>query len=480
MTHDTSVGQTADRSWLVTKLTVVATLGGLLFGYDTAVISGAVSAIDLNFIDPRQLSETERNSLSGFTISSALFGCIIGAAVSGWIADAWGRRAGLMISAITFFISSIGAAIPEMGLTSFGVTGAAALVPFNIYRIIGGVGVGLASTLSPLYIAEISPRAHRGRLVSYNQMAIVLGITFVYFVNWLIALQGDTAWLTTVGWRWMFASEAIPAFLFLILLFGVPDSPRWLVMKDRRVEARRLLVSLDGEEEARTSIAEIEDSLRVRHGKLFAFGSPLIVIGVMLAVFQQGVGINAVTYYAPMMFQNMGASNDAAFLQTIFVGATLAISTLLAIFTVDRFGRKPLLIAGAGIMAVSMLALGLQFRTGEVGFFTLTTILVYIAGFGMSWGPITWVMLAEIFPNSIKGRALAIAVTADWVANLGVSWSFKIMDGSTYLNHLFNHGFAYFLYGFMSLLALLFAVRYIPETKGKSLEAIQLLWSKES
>jgi SP family xylose:H+ symportor-like MFS transporter len=462
--------------FLAQSLTLTAAVGGLLFGYDTAVISGAVSSIDANFIDPLCLSETMRNSLSGLTISSALFGCVIGGAIAGPISSTPGRRVGLIFSAILFLISSLGAAVPEIGLGRIGSMGPDALLPFNVYRILGGIGVGLASMLSPLYIAEIAPKAMRGRLVSYNQMAIVIGIVLVYFINWAIARQGNEEWIKSEGWRWMFASEAVPALLFLLLLLRVPDSPRWLVMKGRPQQALDLLVRLSGREEGQASFAEIKGSFDVPSQRLLAFGGRVLLVGIMLSVFQQLVGINAVLYYAPVMFRNMGATTDSAFLQTVLVGSVNLIATLVAIFTVDRLGRKPLMVIGAIIMAASMVTLGILFQLRLVGLGTLITILVYIAGFAMSWGPVTWVLLSELFPNSIKGTAMAIAVAMQWVANLLVTWSFKILDGNSFLTAHFHHGFAYLAYGVLSALAALFVVRFVPETKGESLEAIQALW----
>lgn len=461
---------------LVTALTLIATLGGLLFGYDTAVISGAVGAIDANFIAPQHLSETARDALSGFTVSSALFGCVIGGAAAGWISTALGRRRGLILAALLFLVSALGASVPEFGLGPIGGMGAAALTPFNIYRIIGGIGVGVASMLSPLYIAEISPQASRGRMVSYNQMAIVVGIVGVYFVNWAIARQGDEAWLMSTGWRLMFASEAIPAALFLVLLTFAPESPRWLVMKGRDQQALSVLRRLDDEGEAEHTFAEIGRSLVVRSEPLFTYGVAVVLAGLALSVFQQAVGINAVLYYAPAIFRNMGASNDSAMLQTVLVGVVNVLFTLVAIATVDQWGRKPLLIVGALGMAAAMFALGWLFTAGSVGIGALIAILIYIAAFAMSWGPVVWVLLSEMFPNSIKGRALPIAVTAQWLANLAVSWTFKLLDGSSALNAVFHHGFAYIVYGAMSVLAAVFVWRAIPETKGRSLETMDEAW----
>jgi SP family xylose:H+ symportor-like MFS transporter len=463
-------------STLVRGLAIVAALGGLLFGYDTAVISGAVGAIDHNFIMPRGLPETSAASLSGWAISCALLGCVIGAALAGPMSQKIGRRGGLLVSAILFIVSSAGSAYPEFGFLWIGGDGPEALTAFILYRILGGIGIGVASMLSPLYIAEIAPPAHRGQLVTYQQVAIVGGMTLVYFVNWFIASQGDDQWVLSTGWRLMLISAAIPAVLFFGLLLLVPETPRWLVMKGRMDEAKAVLSRLSSEAEARIVLKEIDDSLHERSGRLFAFGGLVIFVGIMLSVFQQFVGINAVLYYAPLMFQNMGASTDSALLQTIIVGVANIVFTLIALVTVDRWGRKPLLILGALMMAVSMLTLGFLFNSHNVGTAALIAVVAYIAGFALSWGPVVWVLLSEIFPNSIKGKAMALAVAIQWIANLFVSWSFKVLDGNSVLNAMFNHGFSYWIYGAMSILAALFVWRYVPETKGQSLEAIQHLW----
>jgi SP family xylose:H+ symportor-like MFS transporter len=474
---------THSKTSLVIGLTFVATLGGLLFGYDTAVISGAVSSIDANFIDPLNLPETARSSLSGWTVSSALFGCVLGAIVAGWVSKAIGRKGGMLVAGALFLISAAGSAFPEFGLGPIGEMGPKALTPFILYRILCGVGVGIASMLSPLYIAEISPSQIRGRLVSFNQLSIVGGILLVYFVNWAIASQGDEAWIRTTGWRLMLLSEAIPAVLFLGLLTLVPDTPRWYVMKGRSDTAQAVLARLVGDDEARTTIREIEQSLVVpAHSKrvsLFAFGRLVIVAGIMLSVFQQFVGINAVLYYAPLMFRNLGASTDSALLQTVIVGLANAIFTVVAILTVDRLGRKPLLIIGGVVMGAAMVTLGFQFQANAVGTGPLISAIAYIAGFALSWGPVTWVLLSEMFPNSIKNRAMALAVAAQWIANLFVSWTFKILIGNSVLNALFNHGFPYWIYGGMSFLAAAFVYFYVPETKRRTLEEIQNLWSKD-
>jgi SP family xylose:H+ symportor-like MFS transporter len=467
---------------LVTGVTFVATLGGLLFGYDTAVISGAVSSIDANFIDPLHLSETARGSLSGWTVSSALFGCIIGALIAGWVSNAIGRKGGMVVAGALFLISAAGSAYPEFGLGPIGGMGPSALTPFILYRIVCGVGVGIASMLSPLYIAEIAPSQIRGRLVSFNQLSIVLGMLLVYFVNWAIAQQGDETWIRTTGWRLMLVSEAVPALLFLALLTLVPDTPRWFVMQGHSDKALAVLERLVSESEARTTLVDIKNSLVLpaqgSGTRLFAFGTLVIVAGILLSVFQQFVGINAVLYYAPLMFKNLGASTDSALWQTVIVGVANVVFTVIAIVSVDRLGRKPLLIIGGVVMGVAMITLGFQFQANAVGIGPLIAAITYIAGFALSWGPVTWVLLAEMFPNAIKSKAMAIAVAAQWIANLFVSWSFKILIGNSTLNALFNHGFAYWMYGVMGFLAAGFVYFYVPETKRRTLEDIQNLWTR--
>lgn len=477
---------------LVAGLTIAATLGGLLFGYDTAVISGAVDAINYNFIDPRHLAEGARNTLSGVTISAALIGCVIGAAIAGPISTGLGRRGGLLIAGILFFVSSLGSAYPEFVWSAFGASGANALPAFIGYRLMGGMAIGMASMLAPMYIAEIAPPKSRGLFVTLQQIAIVGGINLVYLVNAIIESQGgNETFLLNTGWRLMLASAAIPAMLLIICMLLVPETPRFLVLKDRSADALKLLKRLTDEQTANATLEEIQGTL-VRHTRpLLSFGWTVLLVGIMLSVFQQLVGINAVLYYAPTMFKNMGASTNAAFWQAVIVGVTNTVFTLIATATVDKAGRKPLLIIGALIMAASMLTLGFLFNAHMVSttvvagadagshtssFVAVSAVVVYIAGFAMSWGPVTWVMLSEIFPNSIKGKAMSIGVAAQWIANFVVSTTFPMMDRSSALNAMFNHGFAYWLYGAGAILAALFVMRFVPETKGRTLEAIEGLW----
>jgi MFS transporter, SP family, xylose:H+ symportor len=404
---------------------------------------------------------------------------VIGAAIAGPISTAFGRKGGLLLSAVLFFVGSLGSAVPEFGLGAIGHMGPAALVPFIVYRIIGGVGVGVASMLSPLYIAEIAPPSQRGRLVTLQQIAIVAGITIVYFVNWAIASQGNEAWGLAIGWRWMLASEGVPALLFFALMLRAPDTPRWFVLKGRKAEALAVLRKLSGEEDAQRTLRDIEATLVEPTRPLFSFGVLVLFVGVMLSIFQQFIGINAVLYYGPLMFKNLGYSTSASLIQTVIVGIAMFVFTLVALVTVDRWGRKPLLFTGAVIMAGAMFVLGCLFNAHAVGLWALLAVVVYIAGFSLSWGPVVWVMLSEIFPNSIKGKAMGIAVAAQWIANLFVSWSFKVLDGNSALNAAFNHGFAYWIYAAMSVLAALFVLRFVPETKLRSLESIQEIWARQ-
>lgn len=469
---------TATNSSYLLKLTIVATLGGLLFGYDTAVISGTVSSLESFFVLPFGLDEMGANARLGFVVSSALIGCVIGGISGGIISKKLGRRNGLILAAILFLFSALGSSMPEMFVKPIGEADHTFMYVFIVYRIIGGIGVGLASMLSPLYIAEIAPAKSRGKLVSMNQFAIIFGMLIVYFVNYYIAKQGDDTWLNTVGWRWMFASEVIPASLFLIMLFFVPDTPRSLVLQSQPEKALDVLIKVNGVEEGKKILAEIQNTVVSHSGKLFSFGMTVIVIGVLLSVFQQFVGINVVLYYAPEIFKSMGSGTDTALLQTIIVGAVNLLFTVLAIMTVDKFGRKPLMIIGAAGMAISMFALGTTFFMESVGMGALVFMLVYVASFAMSWGPVCWVLLSEIFPNKIRGRALAVAVAAQWISNYLVSWTFPMMDKNTYLLEKFNHGFAYWIYGVMGVLAMVLVWKFVPETKGKTLEEMEKIWEK--
>ena len=401
---------------------------------------------------------------------------MIGGIGSGLISKWLGRRNGMILAAILFLISAIGSAMPELFILPIGRANHTFFDLFIMYRIIGGIGVGLASMLSPLYISEIAPAEIRGRLVSLNQFAIIFGMLIVYFVNFYISRQGDDLWLKTIGWRYMFASEGIPALLFLLFLFFVPDTPRSLILKSKHNKAFEILNKINGAERANTISNEIYLSMNDRSGNLFSFGTSVILIGVFVAVFQQFVGINVVLYYAPEIFKSMGSGTDTALFQTIIVGSINLLFTVVAILTVDKFGRKKLLVIGALGMALSMIILGTLFSTNSIGLIALLCMLFYVASFAFSWGPVAWVIIAEMFPNKIRGKAMAVAVAAMWFSNYLVSWTFPMLDKNPYLITQFNHGFSYWIYGFMSILAAFFVLKFVPETKGKTLEEIENIW----
>ncbi len=453
----------------VLLITIVATIGGLLFGYDTAVISGAEKSIQEYLINSQGLSTL----IHGITTSSALIGCIIGGALSGLIASKLGRKKALMLAAGLFFISALGSGFPETFFFERGNPTIGLLLMFNFYRIIGGIGVGLASAVTPMYIGEIAPSNVRGQLVSLNQFAIIFGMLVVYFVNWGIANGQSLEWINTIGWRRMFLSEAIPAGLFGLLLFFVPETPRYLALSGKTDDAMKVLTRINGVERAKLVMEEIKASLAHHSsGKLFSFGKVVIIIGILLSVFQQFVGINVALYYAPRIFESMGAAKDASMMQTVIMGLVNVVFTVIAIFTVDKWGRKPLLIVGSTGMAIGMFAISGLAYFEIIGISTLVFIIVYTASFMMSWGPITWVLISEIFPNKIRGKAVAIAVAAQWAANYLISSTYPAMME-------FSGAFTYGFYGVMSVLSLIFVWKMVPETKGRTLEDMEELWEKK-
>ncbi len=450
-------------------ITLVATLGGLLFGYDTAVISGAEKSIEAYLIKPLGLS----SFIHGATVSSALIGCILGGAMSGFISSRLGRKNSLLVAAVLFFLSALGSGFPETLFFQEGEPSIALLWVFNFYRIIGGIGVGLASAVCPMYIGEIAPAEIRGRLVSFNQFAIIFGMLVVYFVNWGIAHGQTIEWINAIGWRYMFASEAIPAALFGLLVLFVPETPRYLAMNNQADKALAVLEKINtSKEAARAILNEIQATVsEASKGKIFSYGVKVIIIGILLSVFQQFVGINVALYYAPRIFESMGAAKDASMLQTIVMGLVNVIFTVVAILTVDKWGRKPLLIVGSIGMAVGMFAISGLSYFNIIGMSTLVFIIIYTASFMMSWGPICWVLIAEIFPNKIRGQAVAIAVAAQWAANYFISSTYPAMME-------FSGAMTYGFYGLMSVLSALFVWKMIPETKGKTLEQMEQYWKK--
>ena len=441
----------------------VAALGGLLFGYDTGVINGAIGPLKAYFVLDAKAE--------GWAMGCALLGCAIGAALAGVLSDRLGRKRVLILSAVFFFISAVGTALPRT------------ITQFIIFRIIGGLGVGAASITSPMYIAEISPARIRGRMVSVNQFAIVTGFLVVYFVNYFIALQGDQVWNQQLGWRWMFGSEALPAVLLLVCLFFVPESPRWLTKQGRGDEALGILARVDGADYAETELAEIKDAIAHESGSIAQLFQPgmriVLVMGIVLAVLQQITGINVFLYFGTEIFKKMGSGTNAALLQTVIVGAVNVSFTIIAIWTVDHLGRRPLMMIGSAGMGISLAAMGLAAFFGRTELWILLFILGYIACFALSVGPVTWVILSEIFPTRIRGRAMAIATVCLWVANYVISQTFPMMEGNKWLLEKFHHAFPFWLYGLCCVVLLVFVSRFVPETKGKSLEEIEKHWIRK-
>ncbi len=448
-------------------ITLVATLGGLLFGYDTAVISGAEKSIQHNLIEPLGLGAFAH----GATVSSALIGCILGGAISGLLSNRLGRKRTLQLAGFLFFTSALGSGYPEFLFFERGEASISLLYMFNFYRIWGGIGVGLASAVSPTYIGEIAPAEIRGRLVSFNQFAIIFGMLVVYFVNWGIANGQSIEWINTTGWRYMFASEAIPAGLFFILLFFVPETPRYLALINQEEKALGVLKKINtSADHAKSILAEISATVSdTAKSKIFSYGKKVIIIGILLSVFQQFVGINVVLYYAPRIFESMGVARDASMLQTIVMGLVNVIFTVVAILTVDKWGRKPLLVTGSIGMAIGMIAMSILSYMNIFSVLTLVFIIIFTASFMMSWGPICWVYISELFPNKIRGQAVAVAVAFQWFANFVIS--------STYPGMMqFSSAFTYGFYGAMAILSAIFVWKMVPETKGKSLEEIEKIW----
>lgn len=442
-------------------IALIAAIGGLLFGYDTAVISGAIGNLTIYF----SLNTLE----TGWAISSALVGCLFGALLADYLSSRFGRKWCMIVSAILFLICSVGTALPD------------SFTSFIIYRIIGGIGVGIASMVVPMYIAEIAPPEKRGSLVAYNQLAIVIGIVTVYFVNYLIALQGNEEWNLQKGWRWMFGSEAIPSVLYMILLFFIPESPRWLLMKNKPARAFGILERFNNKETAVHTGQQILDSLKSQEKTSWrALLQPslrlALLVGIGLSVFQQITGINAILYYAPEIFKSFGSNTDSSLLQTSLLGVVNMIFTIVAIYLVDKLGRKPLLYIGSAGMFVALAIVGIAAYYQITSAWLLPFLLLFMASFSISWGPVVWVLLAEIFPNRVRSLALSLAVFVQWIANFVVSQTFPLLTGDKWLQQTFHGAFPFLLFAVLCLLALLFVGKYVPETRNKTLEQMDELW----
>lgn len=478
------------------SIVLVAVIGGLLFGYDTAVISGAEKGLQAFFMGASDFEYTD--TIHGITSSSALIGCIIGSAISGLLASRLGRKKSLFVAGVLFSLSALGSYAPEFLFFQHGVPSYSLLVAFNLYRVLGGVSVGLASAICPMYIAEIAPSNIRGTLVSWNQFAIIFGQLVVYFVNFLIlgehanpiikAVEGmnqilnpeAAAWTVETGWRLMFVSEVVPAGFFSLLVLFIPESPRYLAMSGKDDNALHVLSRINGAVKAKEILVQIKATAEEKTEKLFTYGWMVIFVGIMLSVFQQAVGINAVLYFAPRIFETMNMGNPMV--QTVIMGISNILFTLLAVFTVEKWGRKPLLIAGSIGMATGALGVALcNVATGLPPVLPVICIMVYSASFMFSWGPICWVLISEIFPNTIRSAAVAIAVAFQWIFNFIVSSTFVPMYNMSLgdMGDKFGHMFAYGLYGVICIIAAVFVWKLVPETKGKTLEDMTKLWKSK-
>ncbi len=469
-------------------ITIIITLGGLLFGYDTGVINGT------QFYFSKYFGLT--GFMKGFVVSSALIAAFFGALVSGVLSKAIGRKSSLIISAILFTISAWGSGLPDI------LPESVSLLVF--FRILGGIAIGIASMNAPMYIAEIAPAEKRGNLVTFYQLAIVIGFFVVFLATYFIGDGLSEADTIKFGWRQMFWSELIPSLLFLVGLYFVPRSPRWLMTKGREEEALNVLSKIHGTEIAKAEINEIRNSINDadKKDKVSLFVKPLlaiVVIGTILSALQQFTGINAVLYYGSDIFeQALGFGKDDILKQQILLATVNLVFTFIAMFTVDKLGRKPLLTIGGFGMLIGFLMMGYTLYTSDYsnlnaaglpalskaeGMVSLIGVLIFIASFAMSMGPVVWVILSEIFPNRVRSIAMSIAVAAQWLANWFVSFTFPLvveskanelqMNGGTW-----NNSLPYFVFSVFIVIIIVFVWKYIPETKGKTLEEMESLFDK--
>ncbi len=448
-------------------LSIVAALGGFLFGFDTAVISGTVSFVKIQF---------GMNAVAeGWFVSSALLGCIIGVSMAGFLSDKFGRKKIMILSAALFFISALGCSI------------SANHTILIIYRLIGGIGVGIASMVSPMYISEISPAKYRGRMVSLYQLAITIGILTAYFTNaWVLGMSGkgveySNNWLQLIinseVWRGMFAIEMLPAFFFMILIPFIPESPRWLTKMSKQEKAFNVLRRINGKTIAEIEIIEIKESLNVGSTSLkvlFKKGFRLaLFIGIAIAFLQQFSGINAIIYYGPRILNEAGFSISDALGGQVIIGIVNVLFTFGAILTIDRFGRRPVLIVGVICIIINLVIVGILFQANiSSGTGLMTFILLFIASFAFSFGPIGWVIISEIYPTEIRGRAMSIATLSLWVG----TW--MVGQFVPWLLENIGPAYTFWLFAFLVFWTIPLTIKLVPETKGKSLEEIKKIWIK--
>ncbi|KRG71305.1 major facilitator transporter [Stenotrophomonas terrae] len=456
---------------LIILISVVATIGGFLFGFDSGVINGTVDGLKQAF------GSTEAQL--GFEVASMLLGCAIGAFFAGRLADRWGRRSVLIISAVLFLLSALGAGAATNSLL------------FIVARLVGGFAVGAASVMSPAYIAEVAPARYRGRLATVQQIAIISGLFAAFLSNYLLAKAAGTSteplWAGQAAWRWMFWMQVTPSALFLVLLLAIPESPRFLVVKRRKDEALAVLTRLFGAEQASATLVEIDASLSQDHhrpqlsdliNKTTRKIRPVVWVGIGLAVFQQLVGINVVFYYGAVLWQAVGFSESDALLINVLSGALSIGACIVTVLLVDRIGRKPLLWVGSVGMSVALALVVYAFASGSMveghlqlpghmGTLALVAANAYVVFFNVSWGPVMWVMLGEMFPNQIRGSALAVAGAAQWTANFIVTVTFPMLLAGIGLASTYS------IYLVSAVISVFFVIKFVRETKGRSLEQME-------
>ncbi|MCI4566356.1 sugar porter family MFS transporter [Lysobacter sp. CFH 32150] len=457
---------------LIILISCVATIGGFLFGFDSGVINGTVDGLKQTF--------QSSSAGTGFEVASMLLGCAFGAFFAGRLADRWGRRAVLIISAVLFLLSSIGAGMANTSLV------------FIVARVLGGFAVGAASVMSPAYIAEVASARYRGRLATVQQIAIISGLFCAFLSNYLLAKTAgastETLWMGYAAWRWMFWMMAIPSTVFLVLLLFIPESPRYLVVKGRKQDALGVLTRLYGTQEANAKLGEIDASLSADHhrprlsdliNKATGKIRKIVWVGIGLATFQQLVGINVVFYYGAVLWQAVGFSESDALLINVLSGALSIGACLVTVVLIDKIGRKPLLWFGSAGMAVSLALVTWAFASASLdsagklvlsdsmGVLALVAANVYVIFFNMSWGPVMWVMLGEMFPNQIRGSGLAVAGAAQWTSNFAITMTFPILLTSIGLAG------AYGLYTIAAIISVFFVLKYVHETKGRELEQME-------
>jgi len=473
---------TANHIRAVTGTTFVSALCWVLCGYCYAVMSGVVGALDHNFVAPRGLGETGAHLLLGVTVCSALFGTIAGSMLARQVAEKLGRKWPIIIAAALFLISSAGSAFPEFGIAPLGTSTPDALWSFMFYRFLGGFAVALASFVAPMYVSEFAPSAVRGQIGTYQQIAIGGGICMALCVNWGISLQGDDAWLLASGWRYMNLGLSIPAMALFWMSFTVPESPVWLVRRGRRDAARRALEQTTEPEEVPAAMDDLEANANRKPdtSPVLSFGVRVLFVGVAINILQQFIGLTAISYYGPQILQRLGFHADEAFLGVLFARSLNMLATMGVVLVVDRVGRKPLLIAGSIVMGLSMLALGSLMRGDSEPILGLVAMCCYMIGLGLSFGPIVWIMLSEIFPAPIRAQATSIAVWAQWGANLVVAVTFPWLFGSSAIN-AFTHGaLPFWIYGGFAFIAGYVVLQFVPETKGIDQERLGAFWTRQN